>query len=201
MATARETSGAIYLITGPMAAGKSSVAELLARRFARGVHLEGDVFRRSIISGREEMSPDPLAEAIEQLRLRYRLAAAAADVYHAAGFTVALEDVVGGAFLRDYIALIQSRPLHVIVLVPSLKALTARRSRESRRVICAGRSLSTASGPSPRRHASACGSTARSRLPRRRWTRSCAEPPSRAGAAALIPDTTSPGREAPVPDR
>src|SRR6184192_104019 len=39
----------IYLITGPMAAGKSTVAHLLASRFDRGVHLEGDVFRRSIV--------------------------------------------------------------------------------------------------------------------------------------------------------
>ncbi|WP_249019480.1 zeta toxin family protein [Conexibacter sp. S30A1] len=41
----------IYLITGPMAAGKSTVARLLAARFERGVHLEGDVFRRSIGAG------------------------------------------------------------------------------------------------------------------------------------------------------
>src|SRR6185437_7246792 len=33
---------AVYLVTGPMAAGKTTVARLLAGRFARGVHLEGD---------------------------------------------------------------------------------------------------------------------------------------------------------------
>lgn len=126
VATGTDTGGAIYLITGPMAAGKSSVAGLLAKRFTRAVHLEGDLFRRSILSGREEMSPEPSSEAIAQLRLRYRLAAVAADVYHGAGFTVAVEDVVGGAFLREYIALIRSRPLHVVVLVPSFEALAAR---------------------------------------------------------------------------
>ncbi|HEX3326912.1 MAG TPA: zeta toxin family protein, partial [Actinomycetota bacterium] len=40
--------GAVYLISGPMAAGKSKVARLLAQRFDRGVHLEGDLFRQSI---------------------------------------------------------------------------------------------------------------------------------------------------------
>jgi hypothetical protein len=63
----------VYLITDPMAAGKSTVARLLATRFKRGVHLEGDIFRRSIVSGREELTPTPSPEAAEQLRLRYRL--------------------------------------------------------------------------------------------------------------------------------
>lgn len=118
--------GGTYLITGPMAAGKSTVAGLLARRFRRGVHLEGDFFRRSIASDREEMSANPSHEALEQLRLRYRLAAAAADAYRDAGFTVVLEDVVGGPLLAEYVELVRSRPLYVVVLLPSIAALTAR---------------------------------------------------------------------------
>jgi GrpB-like predicted nucleotidyltransferase (UPF0157 family) len=121
-----EEQPAVYLITGPMAAGKSTVARLLAARFARGVHLEGDVFRRSIVSGREEMTPDPSPEALEQLRMRYRLAAAAADTYSEAGFTVALEDVAAGRLLGDYRTMIRSRPCHVIVLMPSVRAVAAR---------------------------------------------------------------------------
>ena len=116
----------IYLITGPMAAGKSTVARLLAARFERGVHVEGDVFRRSIVSGRVEMTPDPPPEALEQLRLRYRLAAAAADGYFEAGFSVALEDVVAGPALGDYRTMIRSRPCHVIVLLPDVEAVAAR---------------------------------------------------------------------------
>ena len=116
----------VYLITGPMAAGKSTVARLLASRFERGVHLEGDVFRRSIVSGRAELNPDPSTEALEQLRLRYRLAAAAADGYFDAGFTVALEDVVAGPMLGDYRTMIRGRPCHVIALVPSVEVVAAR---------------------------------------------------------------------------
>jgi chloramphenicol 3-O-phosphotransferase len=116
----------IYLITGPMAAGKTTVARLLAARFRRGVHLEGDIFRRSIVSGREEMTPHPSPEALEQLRLRYRLAAAAADTYFAAGFSVALEDVVAGPLLSEYATMIRGRPCHTVVLLPSAEAISER---------------------------------------------------------------------------
>jgi cytidylate kinase len=95
----------VYLITGPMAAGKATVAGLLASRFERGVHLEGDVFRRSIVSGRKEITPELSPEAISRLRLRYRLAAAAADSYCEAGFTVALDDVVAVGIWLDTSAL------------------------------------------------------------------------------------------------
>lgn len=116
----------VYLITGPMAAGKTTVGRLLARRFARGVHLEGDVFRRMIVSGREEVGPDLSPRAMEQLRLRYRLAAGAADEYFQAGFTVALEDVVSGPLLGEYRTMIHSRPCHVVVLLPSVQAIAER---------------------------------------------------------------------------
>ena len=123
---ATRSDSAIYLITGPMAAGKSTVARLLAERFDRGVYLEGDFFRRSIVAGREEMTPNASPEALAQLRLRYRIAAAAADAYCAGGFTVALEDVIAGPLLAEYVDLMRTRPLHVVVLFPSLAAVAAR---------------------------------------------------------------------------
>ncbi len=64
---------------------------------------------------------------------RYRLAAAAADAYFEAGFTVALEDVVAGNFLGEYRTMIRGRPCHVIVLVPSLDAVAAREAGRPRK--------------------------------------------------------------------
>jgi chloramphenicol 3-O-phosphotransferase len=125
------TPSAVYLVTGPMAAGKTTVSRLLAARFERGVHVEGDSFRRSIVRGRVEMTPDPSTEALAQLHLRYRLAAAAADAYVDAGFTVALEDIVAGRMLDDYLMLIRSRPCHVVVLLPSLDAVAQREARRA----------------------------------------------------------------------
>jgi hypothetical protein len=116
-----------------MAAGKSTVARLLAARFERGVHLEGDIFRRSIITGREDPTPEMAHGALAQLRLRYRLAAAAADGYFEAGFTVVLEDVVAGPLLGEMGTMVRSRPCHVIVLLPSSDAVAAREAGRDHR--------------------------------------------------------------------
>lgn len=53
-----------------MASGKSTVAQAAAERLPRSVHVRGDVFRRMIVSGRVEMTPDAPAEALRQLELR-----------------------------------------------------------------------------------------------------------------------------------
>lgn len=116
----------VVLITGIMAAGKSTVAEALARRLPRSVHLRGDVFRRMVVSGREEMSAEPSEEAWRQLRLRYDLAASAADGYATAGFTVVLQDVILGADLPAMVDRIRHRPLAVVVLAPTAEAVAAR---------------------------------------------------------------------------
>ena len=63
--------GRVIVITGAMAAGKSTVAELLARRLPSSVHIRGDVFRKMVVNGRVDMSPDAGPEATDQLHLRY----------------------------------------------------------------------------------------------------------------------------------
>ena len=109
----------VILITGIQAAGKSSVAQAVAERLDRSVHLRGDVFRKMIVNGRARMGPtDPPDEAVRQLRLRYRLAAQSADGYAGAGFTVVLQDIVLGGYLTEMVAMIRTRPLYVVVLAP-----------------------------------------------------------------------------------
>ena len=117
---------AIFLITGPSGAGKTTVARALAARFERGAHVEGDVFRRSIVAGRHELTPGASSHALEQLKLRYRLGAAVADAYFQAGFSVALEDVVGVAMLASYAEYIRGRPLHLVMLRPKPEVAATR---------------------------------------------------------------------------
>jgi len=121
------------LITGVMAAGKSTVAQLVAERLPRSVHLRGDVFRRMIASGRASLDGTVAGEFERQLLLRYELAAVTGDRYLAAGFSVVYQDVILGAALAEVVKLWARWPLHVVVLCPSA-AVVERREAERDKV-------------------------------------------------------------------
>lgn len=167
---------AVMLITGIQAAGKSSVAQAVAERLDRSVHLRGDVFRKMIVNGRASMGPaEPPEEAVRQLRLRYRLAAQAADGYAEAGFTVVLQDIVLGGYLTEMVELIRTRPLYVVVLAPrpavvaEREAATAPAARPPTSPATRARRNSTLTCGGRRRR-SDCGLTPRSRRRSRRPT-------------------------------
>ncbi|WP_245677179.1 AAA family ATPase [Nocardia acidivorans] len=126
-------TGAVYLITGIQAAGKSTVAQALAERLPRTAHVRGDAFRRFVVNGREDMRPDPPEEALSQLRLRHRLAAHAADGYAAEGFTAIVQDVVLGDFLPYFADQIRTRPRYVVVLTPRPAAVEAREAGRAKK--------------------------------------------------------------------
>ena len=119
-------ASAVFLVTRISAAGKSTVAELLASRFERGVHVKGDLYRRMVVSGRVHMRPGAPPEAERQLDLRYRLGASTADAFFEAGFTVVVQDIVMGPALSTYVERITSRPLHVVVLAPRVDVVSER---------------------------------------------------------------------------
>jgi predicted kinase len=122
----------ILLITGIMAAGKSTIAQAVAERLPKSVHLRGDVFRRMIVNDRAEIDPRLGDQAMEQLRLRYRIAAAAADLYCQAGFTVVYQDVILGAVLNEVVAMHRKWPLHVVVLCPAPEVAAQRDEARSK---------------------------------------------------------------------
>ncbi|MEI7770840.1 MAG: AAA family ATPase [Chloroflexales bacterium] len=123
----------VLLITGAMAAGKSSLAQALAERLPRSVHLRGDVFRRMIVGGRAAMSVPLSDEAERQLDLRYRLAVDAARTYVAAGFTVVYQDVILGPVLGDVVRRYAGLRLAVVVLCPRPEVLAAREAGRAKR--------------------------------------------------------------------
>lgn len=123
----------LILITGIMAAGKSTIAQRLAERLPKSVHLRGDLFRRMIISGRAEMGVELSPEALAQLRLRYELAALTTARYLATGFTVVYQDIIIGKGLLEVLPLHQGRPLHLVVLCPDPAVVAGREANRHKR--------------------------------------------------------------------
>jgi dephospho-CoA kinase len=116
----------IYLITGLMASGKSTVSELFAKSINRSVHLHGDIFRKMIISGREEMNNEPTEEAVRQLNLRYKITAIAAKQYYENGFNVIIQDNYYGKMINEMEEFLLPYKSKIIVLNPNIEIIKQR---------------------------------------------------------------------------
>jgi len=167
---------AVILVTGIQAAGKSTIAQLLAERLPQSVHVPGDLFRRMVINGRADMTPDPTDEALRQLRLRHQLAATVSDAYFQAGFTVVIQDVIIGGHLAEMTAMIRSRPLLVIVLAPQAAAIAEREHSRGKTAYGTGPSSSLTPCSGTRHPGSGSGSTPPARPRPRPPRRSCPAP-------------------------
>lgn len=122
----------IFLITGLMASGKTTVAQALAERLPKSVHLKGDAFRRMIVHGQAAMSFELTDEAASQLKLRYDLAAAAAKRYFEDGFTVVYQDIILGPALEEVAAKFEGLPLSVVVLCPDAATIASREAARNK---------------------------------------------------------------------
>ena len=114
------TEPTIIVVTGIQAAGKTTVAHLLAAQFGRGVHIEADALQRMIVSGGEwvgEPGP-PTAEAARQLRLRLRNMCLLGKSFFDHGFSVVLDDIIIGERWGHLQEELQGYPFSLVVLAP-----------------------------------------------------------------------------------
>jgi predicted kinase len=123
---------AIIAITGIQAAGKSTVARLLAARLERGVHVEADALQRMIVSGGEWVGDPgpPSEEAGRQLRLRLRNMCLLGKSFFDHGFSVVLDDIIIGDRWQQLQEELEGYPFTLVVLAPRTEVV---RDRDSRR--------------------------------------------------------------------
>ena len=126
---ARQHQPAIIVVSGIMAAGKSTVARLLAGRFARGVHVEADALQRMIVAGGAWVgeSGEPTGETARQLRLRLRNMCLLGRSFYEAGFTAVLDDIIIGDRWRELQDDLHGLPFSLVVLAPSVDVVTRKR--------------------------------------------------------------------------
>ncbi|MBO0803016.1 MAG: phosphotransferase [Nocardiopsaceae bacterium] len=123
---------ALFVISGVSAAGKSTVARLLAERFERGACVPGDAIRAMVASGRVDVRPGSGGEALRQLVLRYAGALSVAGVFLDGGFDVVVEDVIVGPILRDFLGLVPVPEFHLVFLDPDAAAIQRRERARDR---------------------------------------------------------------------
>src|SRR5690606_15522972 len=112
----RAPLSAVYVVTGAMASGKSTIAQMLSERFDRSIHLRGDIFRKMIVRGAAEMGPALDGDARVQLTLRQDIAIAAIRLYAAAGFTVVYQDILLGDDLERVAASLSEFTPRIVML-------------------------------------------------------------------------------------
>jgi predicted kinase len=127
------TEPVLIVVTGIMAAGKSTVARLLAERFPKGVHVEADVLQQMVVSGAEWVNRPgvPTGEAVNQLRLRLKNMCLLGRSFVEEGFSVVLDDIIIGDRWQELQNELHGLPFSLVVLAPSVEIVT--RQRDSHR--------------------------------------------------------------------
>lgn len=108
-------------------AGKTTVADVLARRLERAARVNSDALQELIVSGGRWPEDRVMSEeALRQLRLRLHNACLLARSFVAAGFTAVIDDIVIGARLDDLLKELKGQRCLFVMLTPRLEVVQER---------------------------------------------------------------------------
>ena len=113
----------LLVVTGPPGAGKSAVAEVLARAAQHSVLIEGDAFFDFLASGAIEPW---LPESNDQNTVVTKAAASAAGAFARGGYATVYDGVIGPWFLPTFGAATGLDHLDYAILLPSVEVCVRR---------------------------------------------------------------------------
>ncbi|HYO32561.1 MAG TPA: phosphotransferase [Nocardioidaceae bacterium] len=109
------------IITGPPAAGKTTVSRLVAQGLRRSARLDGDVINELIVSGRVWALGEPADEAAHQVRLCNENLCALAANFADYGFTPVIDSVIPDRTQLDFFMdALSPRRVLLVVLAPGI---------------------------------------------------------------------------------
>lgn len=119
----------LIIISGPPAAGKTTISEKLAKKFPRSVHLSKDFIYHLVENGR--FAPwDRTKEAKKQFALNEKIIKFIIQTYLNDKYVVIAEGVFGDNSFREYKRLFKT--VKAFTLLPSLRVMQNRDKKRSK---------------------------------------------------------------------
>lgn len=113
----------LIILSGPPGAGKSTVAEILAKKFPRSVQFSNDTIRHFIKNG--YVAPwESSEESKIQLKLADDISKVVVEKYIDSGYTVVLDGVFFDEDVNEYQKLFHD--IHSFILLPPIEILKER---------------------------------------------------------------------------
>jgi len=117
----------LFVVSGSQGAGKSTVAQLLARRFDPGAWVSADLLHKMIVSGGRWPEGAAMSGTAErQLWLRLRHACLLGQSFVANGITAVLDDIVIGSRLDELLDHLADERFVFVMLTPRLDVIRER---------------------------------------------------------------------------
>lgn len=120
----------VICLTGAPGSGKSTVGQAIAARAVAGVHIQVDFYRKMVRAG--YASPHHWDGEVErQYDLARRAAAATANIYAGAGFTVVVDDIIPLEVVPAWRALLAGEDVRFVLLAPPVEVALERNDRRA----------------------------------------------------------------------